>query len=122
MWDSYFEDFVEALFPWSKPGSGKRSLGVWAPCRSCEGKGYLKKSANVWHPCPECYAGHLWVPPSHEGEECPERVAESKQSVQATDKAGQNETATRVARALDDNRVADFARSSPNFLDDRIGE
>jgi hypothetical protein len=87
MWDSYFEDFVEALFPWSKPGSGKRSLGVWAPCRSCEGKGYLKKSANVWHPCPECYAGHFWVPPSPEGEECPERGAESKQNVQTTEQS-----------------------------------
>ena len=78
MWNSYFEDFVEALFPWSKPGSGKRSLGVWALCTWCKGKGYFKKSANVWRPCPECCAGHFWVPPSPDGEECAEPVVESK--------------------------------------------
>jgi hypothetical protein len=83
MWNSYFEDFVEALFPWSKPGSGKRSLGVWAPCTSCEGKGYLKKSANVWRPCPECYAGHFWVPPSPDGEDA--QNVWRRQNVQATE-------------------------------------
>ena len=69
MWDSYLKGFIEALFPWSKSGSGKRSLGVWAFCTCCEGKGYLKKSTNVWCPCPECYAGHFWfLPPPDEQE------------------------------------------------------
>ena len=70
MWDSYLEGFVEALFPWSKPGSGMRSLGVWAICTRCTGRGYLKKSTNVWRPCPNCYAGHSWLVP------CPDEEAE----------------------------------------------
>jgi hypothetical protein len=56
---SYVDDFAEALFPWSQPGSGKTSLGVWRACTWCEGRGYLKKNANVWRPCSECYGGSL---------------------------------------------------------------
>jgi hypothetical protein len=65
---SYLENFVESLFPWSKPGGGKTSLGVWTVCSWCEGRGYLKKNANVWRVCPECYGGHFWIPPSPDAE------------------------------------------------------
>jgi len=66
---SYLENFVEALFPWSKPGSGQTSLGVCTTCTWCDGRGYLKKNANVWRACPECYGGHFWIPPSPDWEE-----------------------------------------------------
>ena len=63
---SYLENFVEALFPWSKPGSGQTSLAVCTICTWCDGRGYLKKNANVWRACPECYGGHFWIPPNGE--------------------------------------------------------
>jgi hypothetical protein len=69
---SYLENFVESLFPWSKPGGRKTSLGVWTVCTWCEGRGYLKKNANVWRVCPECYGGHFWIPPSSDAEELAE--------------------------------------------------
>jgi hypothetical protein len=74
MRESYLEGFVEALFPWSRSGSGKRSLGVWTFCTRCKGKGYLKQSTNIWRPCPDCYAGH-----SFDEEERAERVPDAKE-------------------------------------------
>src|SRR5215831_14589564 len=77
---SYLENFVEALFPWSKPGGGKSSLGICTTCTWCDGRGYLKKNANVWRACPECYGGHFWIRPSPGGEE----LAESAMSASPT--------------------------------------
>jgi hypothetical protein len=85
---SYLENFVEALFPWSKPGGGKTSLGVWTACTWCDGRGYLKKNANVWRACPECYGGHFWIPPSPDGEEFAEVRPKPKQETCSPDLVG----------------------------------
>jgi len=82
---SYLENFVESLFPWSKPGGGKTSLGVCTVCTWCDGRGYLKKNANVWRACPKCYGGHFWIPPSpHEEEFAESGLSQNKENGRLT--------------------------------------
>src|SRR5262249_49562593 len=82
---SYLENFVEALFPWSKPGGAKTSLGVWTACTWCDGRGYVKKNANVWRACPECYGGHFWIPiPPDEEEFAESGLSQNKKNFRLT--------------------------------------
>jgi hypothetical protein len=52
--------FVDALFPWAKPDSGRGFLGRRKWCSRCSGRGYTAKP-NGWQACPDCYAGRLLV-------------------------------------------------------------
>jgi hypothetical protein len=51
--------FVDALFPWAKPDSGRGFLGRWKWCTRCDGRGYIAKNPSVWQARPACYAGRF---------------------------------------------------------------
>jgi hypothetical protein len=52
---------VDALFPWTKPDSGRGFLGRWKWCSRCSARGYAARANGVWQACPDCYAGRLLV-------------------------------------------------------------